>query len=66
MAAMRPPSAATAPEQTHIAPPAPSYPFVNWESVTLLDGLVLLVNTNRGEALRRIADEIYRYYGQAK
>jgi DNA-binding transcriptional MerR regulator len=44
-------------------PPAPSYPFQTWEIITLLDGVVLLVNSGGRPASRRIADEIYRYYG---
>ena len=47
------------------APPPPSYPAVMWESVTLMDGLILFVQSGKGAALRRIADEIYRYYGGA-
>jgi DNA-binding transcriptional MerR regulator len=43
-------------------PPAPSYPFVSWEVVTLIDGLVLLVNTSKGPGLRRVVDDIYRHY----
>jgi hypothetical protein len=44
-------------------PPAPSYPRTRWEVVTLLDGLVLMVNPERGPALQRIADDIFRHYG---
>lgn len=44
-------------------PPAPSYPRTSWELVTLLDGLVLMVNPQRGPALQRIADDIFRHYG---
>lgn len=44
-------------------PPAPSYPATHWELVTLLDGLVLMVNTTKGPLIRRIADDIYRHYG---
>lgn len=43
-------------------PPAPSYPAVSWELVTLADGLVLMVNPGAGPLVRRIADEIYRHY----
>jgi len=46
-----------------VPPPAPTYPSVMWEVVTLMDGMMLLVNSQGGPALRRIADEIYRYYG---
>ena len=42
-------------------PPAPSYP--SWELVTLVDGLVLMVNTTKGPLVRRIADDIHRHYG---
>lgn len=44
-------------------PPAPSYPCTRWELVTLLDGLVLMVDPQRGPALQRIADDIFRHYG---
>ncbi len=66
--ALHPPSAtsgvATA-DPVLAAPPAPSYPAQTWEIVTLLDGLVLLVNSQGGPPLRRLADEIYRYYAGA-
>lgn len=44
-------------------PPAPSYPSTPWEVVELSDGLVLMVSTTKGPLVRRIADDIYRYYG---
>jgi hypothetical protein len=44
-------------------PPAPSYPSTPWEVVELSAGLVLMVNSTKGPLVRRIADEIYRYYG---
>jgi hypothetical protein len=44
-------------------PLAPSYPSTPWQVVTLVDGLVLMVNTTKGPLVRRIADDIYRYYG---
>jgi DNA-binding transcriptional MerR regulator len=44
-------------------PPAPSYPSTAWEVVSLMDGLVLMVSTTKGPLVRRVADEIYRYYG---
>ncbi len=43
-------------------PHDPSYPFATWEVVQLIDGLTLLVNPQRGPAIRRLADEIYRHY----
>jgi DNA-binding transcriptional MerR regulator len=43
-------------------PPAPAYPFVSWEVVALMDGLVLLVNASKGPGLRRVVDDIYRHY----
>lgn len=43
-------------------PPAPSYPAVLWETVVLMDGLVLMVSTSRGALLRRIANDIYQHY----
>jgi hypothetical protein len=44
-------------------PPEPTYPRASWEVVTLMEGLVLMVNPKRGPALQRIADDIYRRYG---
>ena len=46
-------------------PPPPAYPAESWDVVALMDGLVLLVNPKRGAALRRIAADIYKYYGGA-
>lgn len=46
------------------APPAPPrYPSTTWETVRLMDGLVLMVDAGRGMLLRRVADDIYRHYG---
>lgn len=53
----------TTPEGVPLPPPAPTYPSISWEVVHLMDGISLMVNPNRGPAVRRIADEIYRYYG---
>jgi DNA-binding transcriptional MerR regulator len=47
-------------------PPAPTYPSSAWEVVELMDGLLLMVAGSKGPALRRIADDIYRYYGSPK
>jgi hypothetical protein len=46
-------------------PPGVSYPAVSWELVVLMDGLILMGNPERGAVLRRIAADIYRYYGGA-
>jgi hypothetical protein len=54
---------AVAPDGVPPPPPAPTYPSVPWQVVTLMDGLVLLVNPNRGAVLQRIAAEIYHHYG---
>lgn len=56
------PRAVTA-EGIPVPPPAPTYPARTYELVTLMDGLFLMVDPSRGAVLRRIADEIYRYYG---
>jgi len=45
------------------APPEPNYPAVRGEMIPLMDGLILLVNAEKGPSARRIAAEIYRYYG---
>ena len=49
---------------TPAVPPEPSYPSHSWDVVALADGLVLLVNPEKGPIVRRIASEIYRYYGR--
>jgi DNA-binding transcriptional MerR regulator len=46
-----------------VPPPEPNYPAVSWELVTLMDGLVLMVSSKGGAGLRRVAADIYRYYG---
>ena len=61
--ALAPPPRKTTPEGLPAPPPEPSYPAVTWEVVELIGGLVLLVNTTKGPAVRRIADDIYRHYG---
>jgi len=63
LAAARPQPSTSLPETAREPPPAPSYPFQTWEVVTLIDGLVLLVNPGGRPVLRRLADEIYRHYG---
>jgi DNA-binding transcriptional MerR regulator len=45
------------------SPPEPTYPSMMWEVVQLMDGMVLMLNPDRGPVLRRIADDIYRHYG---
>ena len=45
------------------APPRePAYPHATWEVVTLMDGMLLMVDPSKGAVLRRIADEIHRHY----
>ncbi len=51
-----------APDGSPAPPPPTTYPFTTWEVVVLSDGLFLMVDPQRGPVLRRIADEIYRYY----
>jgi DNA-binding transcriptional MerR regulator len=64
VAALLPPQPrATTSEGLPPPPPAPTYPSSMWEMVPLMDGMVLMVNPARGQLLRRIADEIFRYYG---
>jgi hypothetical protein len=46
-----------------LPPPDPTYPFSSWEVIQLMDGLFLFVDPTKGAVLRRIADDIYRYYG---
>ena len=57
------PAAPPSADGVRTPPPEPSYPAVRWEVVTLMDGLVLLVNPAGGQVLRRVAADIYRYYG---
>ena len=66
LAAQPRPVAPASAESVPPPPPAPSYPFRPWEVITLLDGVVLLVNASGNPGLRRIADEIYRYYAGAR
>jgi DNA-binding transcriptional MerR regulator len=64
LAAMVPPEArALTPEGLPPPPPPPTYPSELWEVVPLMDGMALMVNPAKGEVLRRIADEIFRYFG---
>ena len=63
IAALQPRANAPAADMIPEPPPEPSYPFQTWEVVTLMDGLVLLVSSGKGPALRRVANEIHRYYG---
>jgi len=56
----------TTPEGLPVPPAPPSYPFVSWEVIGLVDGLILMVNPAKGPLLRRIADDIYRHYGAAR
>jgi hypothetical protein len=44
----------------------PDYPHQSWQSVTLVPGLVLLVDTTQGEVLQRLASDIYKHYGVKK
>jgi DNA-binding transcriptional MerR regulator len=59
----RPRDVRLTPEGMPAPPPTPSYPSTSWEIVPLMDGLVLMVNSSKAPALRRVANEIYRYYG---
>jgi hypothetical protein len=63
LADARPRPSMSLPDTASEPPPAPSYPFQTWDVITLIDGLVLLVNSGARPVLRRVADEIYRYYG---
>jgi DNA-binding transcriptional MerR regulator len=51
------------PEGIPAPPPPPTYPASSWELVPLMDGLFLMVSTGKAPGLRRVANEIYRYYG---
>jgi hypothetical protein len=55
-----PPAASPTPRQP---PPEPSYPAERWERVVLHPGLELHVRDE--PALRRLAQEIFRYFGPA-
>jgi DNA-binding transcriptional MerR regulator len=61
-----PPPRPTTPEGLPLSPPPPTYPSITWEIVQLMDGLALMVNPNRGELQRRVADDIYRHYGAVR
>jgi len=58
------PTRATTADGIPAPPPEPTYPFSNWQVVTLMTGLSLMVSTRSGPSVRRIANEIYRYYGE--
>jgi DNA-binding transcriptional MerR regulator len=58
----REPRAVTA-EGVPMPPPATTYPSVMWEVVPLMDGMMLMVDSRGRAGLRRIVEEIYRYYG---
>lgn len=63
-----PPLAAPAPDAGNASPPPPSppsYPAARWERVVLVPGLELHVDLSAGQALQRVAHEIYRHYGPA-
>lgn len=60
-----PPPRQSSPETPPPPPPAPNYPAVPWESVTLVEGLVLMVRADV-PALRRLASAIYSHYGPAQ
>lgn len=65
-AAATDPAAASAPTSTRAQPgeTAPAdYPAERWERVVLLPGLELIVRTDAGPVLRRIAGEIWKQYG---
>lgn len=59
----RPRDTRLTPEGIPAPPPPPSYPASSWELVPLMDGLFLMVNAGKAPGLRRVANEIYRYYG---
>ena len=42
-----------------------SYRATPWEVVELVPGLALMVAQNRGDLVRRLADEIWQRYGSA-
>lgn len=65
LALLPPEPRATTPEGLPMPPPPPTYPFQTWEMVHLMDGLFLMVNPTKGEVVRRIADEVHRYYGSS-
>lgn len=47
-------------------PTQTSYPVERWEHVALLPGLTLLVRSDGGALVRRIAEEIHERYGVPK
>jgi len=61
-ALLPPPSRKLSPEAPPPPPPLPKYPAVPWESVTLVEGLILMVRADV-PALRRLAGDIYSHYG---
>lgn len=63
LALLPPEPRATTSDGVPVPPPPPSYPATTYEAIFLMEGMVLLVQPEKGSALRRIANEIYRYYG---
>jgi DNA-binding transcriptional MerR regulator len=65
------PKPAAAPDGGGVGAPAASsagvgatgYPAKTLEVVELMDGLLLMVNLERGGLVRRVAEDIYRHYG---
>jgi DNA-binding transcriptional MerR regulator len=62
-ALLTPEASAAYPGGVPLSPPEPSYPFTSWEVVQLTAGLVLMVDAQRGPSVRRLASEIYKYFG---
>lgn len=64
--ASRPDAAGAAANDGVPSPSAPvGYRATPWEAVELIPGLLLMVGQNRGDLVRRLADEIWRRYGSA-
>jgi len=58
-----PPPARPISEQGMPAPPPPTtFPSATWEIIELTRGLFLMLDPRKGPGLRRIVDEIYKYY----
>jgi DNA-binding transcriptional MerR regulator len=65
-ALLPPPARATTIDGIPAPPPEPTYPFATWELVELMRGLFLMVDPRQGPVVRRIVDDIYRYYSVTK
>jgi DNA-binding transcriptional MerR regulator len=59
------PQGPSGPSTEPLPPPAPNYPSTQWESINVMNGMVILLDLSKGPGLRRVANEIYSHYAIA-